>query len=97
MLKRTTTTVKISRRAMTKIDSIAVADESVDETLRRYWKLGTGHKKVKGAPPPNTTIKISRDVMKYIQDEAKQKESRDQTICRLLGIGIDDGNVRAKA
>ena len=96
-MKRTTTTIKISRKVMRHIDGASTPDESVDETLRRLLGLSDGTEKPEGVPPPTTTIKVSKAVMKHIQTKSRPKESRDETLSRLLGIAQDDGNVRAKS
>lgn len=89
-----TTTIKVSRRVMKHIETNALHDESVDETLRRLLKLATnGHPKPQGPLPMTTTIKVSTIVMGHIKESAKAKESRDMTLGRLLGIEAEDGNV----
>jgi len=89
----TTTTIKVSRRVMKHIETNALPDESVDETLRRLLKLATtGHPKPQGPLPMTTTIKVSKVVMSHIRDSAKDKESRDMTLGRLLGVQPEDGN-----
>ena len=92
--KKSITTIKVSRRVKRYIDSKAKAEESVDETLLRLFKLANGVEKPAEVPPPTTTIKVSTLIMKFIKKQSKPKESRDQTISRLLGIMEDDGNVR---
>lgn len=93
-IKKSITTIKVSRRVKRYIDSQAKSDESVDETLLRLFKLGNGVERPVEVPAPTTTIKVSTIIMKYIKKLSKPKESRDQTISRLLGIAEDDGNVR---
>lgn len=90
----TTTTIKVSRRVMKYIETNALQDESVDETLRRLLKLATnGQPKAQGPLPMTTTIKVSNTVMGHIREKAKAKESRDMTLGRLLGVELEDGNL----
>lgn len=88
----TKTTIKISQRVVTFIQSKAREEEAIDSVLRRLLGL----KEVDYAPPSHSMmklIKVSREVMDHLQSKAKDKESRDQTLGRLLGVQGDYGQI----
>lgn len=87
-----TTTIKISRRSRRKIETSAKPFESVNDTLRRLFRLSSKNEGEE-TNPLTTTIKVDMEVMKHVKRAARPKESRDMTIERLLGIAGDDGNV----
>lgn len=91
------TTMKVSRRVIQRIEEISTSDESVDQTIRRFLKIGNNHQaKPKGPLSATTTIKVSRQTMKHIKREAKPKESREMTLGRLIGVAPDDGNLLSR-